>query len=865
MSDDRRRALQRRVELMRQQESLRGQASQQRGPFGMAYHPMASVNEGIARGVDGMAGLANRPVNWAMRQLGGDDAPQLSETPTRDVFERGVEVPVHGLPNDPTRTATFGGNIATLGGEEPESAAGRFGVGAGEAAAYMIPFAGGARALSGGGGLLGGAASRLNAPLVSAPATTMAAELGAGGGARVAEDAISDRFGEEYGPAGAVAGGLLGGMAPVAATQGAVARGGRAALNWGARQVAPFTERGARQIAGDRLRGVSADPDQALANLEEPSLGNLSPAQRTGEPGVMALERTVADTDPRFARAREAQQDASSDALRASAREIGDNPAVARQYFEAQLEQARDAAARRLSMIEPERRAGANAAIVREELDSAFTAAKQTENQIWSEVPQVAVVPTQRARQTFEEIVQTTPRAKADEIPQLARSLLGEDGLGAAEPVSEVYGLYSRLGQMVREEAAKPAPNRSIISNLTRMRGAILEDLGAVGDEQTAVGSAINRARNYSRELADTFEAGTVGRLLGATRQGGDRVDPNLTLEAALGSGGSRGAVGARDITDAAAFGGDGSRLEATQGAVEDFMRGRFVDRAARDGQINPDRARDFMQRERETLDRFPSLAEQFSGAEQAARSAADLQSSPGGAFIGTRPGEEVARTVFGRNVTDPQEAARSLYRQATADETGQAVRGLKGGAVDYVMSAATTGARGDPQVSGRAMRNTINENRGALSEILSDDEIRRLDRVGHEFAKLEQARSGGLLAGDLVDHQPNRIIEYLARVVAARSGAQMGAGTSGASLQAAGMASNRVRDMMQRLQGGRAEALLRDAVQDEDLMRSLFSEMSSRRKSDRAFSAVEQWLTSSAQGIGATEASEGARGLLAD
>lgn len=815
------------------------------GFMGMDYNPMATVNEGIAGAVDSMAGTANRGVNWALRQVGGDGAPQMSTSPMRDVFDRtGIE---------------------TLDGREPETLAGRFGVGVGEAAGFMVPFAGAARALAPAGGLLGATASGLNAPLVSHPRTMMASELAAGGGFRAAEAAAEDQFGEEYGPLGGIAGGLLGGLSPVAATQGPLARAGRAAINWGSRQIAPFTERGARQIAGDRLRGLSADPDQALTNLEQPSIGNLSPAQRTGEPGVMALERTVADTDPRFARALEGQQDASAQALRQFAREVGGEPARARQFFEGQIEAARENAARRLQMIEPERRSSANAAIVREELDGAFSAAKQVENEIWSDVPPMAVVPTQRTRNMFEEIVQNTPRAKADEIPQLARNLLGDDGFAPSEPVSEVYGLYSRLGQMVREEAAKPAPNRSIIANLTRLRGALLEDLGAAGDTQTAVGSAINQARNYSREVADTFESGTVGRLLGATRQGGDRVDPSLTLEAALGSGGTRGSVGARDITDAAAFGGDGSRLQTTQGAVEDFIRGRFVDRTARSGEISPDRARDFMSRERETLDRFPSLAEQFSGAEQAARSVADLQASPGGAFIRTQQGNEIAQNVFGRNVTDPQEAARALFRQASADETGQAVAGLKGGAVDFVMGAATTASRGDPQISGRAIRNTIDENRAALNEILSDTEIDRLSRIGREFTKLERARGSGLLAGDIVDDQPNRIVEYLARVVAARSGAQMGAGTSGASLQAAGMASNRVREMMRRLQGGRAEALLREAVQDERLMRSLFEEMTSRQNSERAFSVIEQWLESTARGVAATQATDAPQGLLAD
>ena len=167
-------------------------------------------------------------------------------------------------------------------------------------------------------------------------------------------------------------------------------------------------------------------------------------------------------------------------------------------------------------------------------------------------------------------------------------------------------------------------------------------------------------------------------------------------------------------------------------------------------------------------------------------------------------------------------------------------------------MGAATTGPRGDPSISGRAIRNTIRDNRGTLSEILSDDEIMRLDRIAHEFALIDDAQSAGRLS-EIIDQKPNAVVSYLARVVAARQGAQAGAGTSGASLQAAGMASNRMRDLMQRLTGDRAEALLRDAVQDPQLMRSLFDEISTPAQQDRVAGRLSEWL----QGYTATQATD--------
>jgi len=824
---------------------LRLEQQSQEPQRGMSYSPFASVNEGIARAVDGPAGGINRLINRGLSAVGGENAYQLDEQPLRSIFN-----------------AT---GVQSLDGRDPESLAGQFGVGVGEAAAYALPLAGGIRALSGAGGLLGRVAGSANAPLVSAPATTIAAELAGGGGARVGEQMASERFGEEYGPLGAVGGGLLGGAAPIASSEFGLPRAGRAVGNFAARQFAPFTDRGARQIAGERLRDLSADPDAAIAALSQDTIGGLSPAQRTGEPGVMALENTIAGRDPVFARTLEGQREGSTEALRASVRELGDNPAAARDYFNHEIEQARAAASQRLAAVQPERGPGANAAIVREELEGALGAATAREGQLWSEVPQMAVVPTQRARDAAQSIISETPRAQQGDIPQVVRSLFDEGGLGDSEPVREVYGLYSRLGQIAREEAGKTAPNNNVLRITSQIRAAILEDLGAAGDSTTTVGQAINAARNYSRELNEAFSQGSVGRILGSTRTGGDRVAPELTLEAALSSGGTRGGVGAQEIRRAGDFTADGRTATTVQSATEDFLQGRFVNQVAPRGEVSPERAGDYLRNNEEMLQGFPSLAERFRGVQDTAQTAREVAASPGATFAQTQPGREIAQTVFGPGVSDPQAAARALYQQAARDPVGRAVDGLKGGAVDFVMSASTTGARGNPTISGRAMQNTIKENRPVLSEFLNDGEISRLERVAHEFSLLERSGRSGLLA-DVVDAKPNRMIAYLVRVVAARSGAQMGQGTSGASLQAAGMASQRAQEAMQALTGGRAEALLRDAVKDPDLMRALFETVDGRG-ADRAISRVEQWIASSAAGIGATQATEQTqpRGLLVE
>ena len=85
--------------------------------------------------------------------------------------------------------------------------------------------------------------------------------------------------------------------------------------------VAPFTESGARVIAEDAVRRMAADPDRAADRLlQEQNVGNLTPAQQTGEPGLMALERGYAERNPRLRESLEAQTAASRATLGDEAR-----------------------------------------------------------------------------------------------------------------------------------------------------------------------------------------------------------------------------------------------------------------------------------------------------------------------------------------------------------------------------------------------------------------------------------------------------------------------------------------------------------------------------------------------------------------
>jgi hypothetical protein len=181
-------------------------------------------------------------------------------------------------------------------------------VGAGEAASYLVPAAGALRAAMGGTGMAAGAGQMMAGQFINAPKTAIAGEMAAGAGAEMLQDVARERFPENELAQGlaAVGGGLAGAGAVGAASQGAQALSKLSPIMAVIRGVKsatmPFTREGGRIIAEDAVQGMTADRDRAVDRLlGEENIGDLTPAQQTGETGLMALERGFAQRDPALA------------------------------------------------------------------------------------------------------------------------------------------------------------------------------------------------------------------------------------------------------------------------------------------------------------------------------------------------------------------------------------------------------------------------------------------------------------------------------------------------------------------------------------------------------------------------------------
>ena len=93
----------------------------------------------------------------------------------------------------------------------------------------------------------------------------------------------------------------------------------------------------------------------------------------------------------------------------------------------------------------------------------------------------------------------------------------------------------------------------------------------------------------------------------------------------------------------------------------------------------------------------------------------------------------------------------------------------------------------------------------------------------------------------------PSQILDSVARIAGAKSGAFIGGGSAGSSLQSASMMSSRFRDWTRSLTADRAEKLLSRAVTDPELFATLMRESRTVRQQDETTRRLQAWLAGSA------------------
>lgn len=779
-------------------------------------HPiMSQVNRGIADTVGGLVDIINP---WDQQM--GSAATGLS-----NVMESGgIEV----AQGDPTN---FVEGIAR---------------GTGDAAGTILPVAKVAQALSHAPGLVGRVSGQIAAPMATTGGTF--AEVGAGaasGGAmQVAEEMGAPEWAQQVvgmaAPLSIPAAGATARAAGRASPVGRLVRGVKANL-------APYSEGGAYEVARQRLQSLAGGPERAeeLAGRIDPAQDGVTPAQQTQDPNMLAVERRAMSEDPNIRSRIEAEQAATQDRLSEEFRRMGGDPAAATTWIErrrrdflgalkSRVDAAMTRADERLNEAGPQQSETGNSRALFEEVTLALNEAVGVEARLWDAVPRGAMVGTAEARSAAARLIEATPRAQSGDVPDVVRRLLGEGGFSGRESVNEMYGLYSELRRVARSSMAGNDQNKNRARIANEIADAILKDLGATTPD-SEIGRAINEARTYSAGLHATFDRGAPGRILQRTLDGDQQINPGVAMSRTVGRGGAAGAVSVDELT---AAGGPGVREP-----IEDFLREQLLASArAGDGTFTNRTAQTFMRRNQELLGRFPELKAEIEGAvgdrlmaDRMASRMTDLMSRVQSTTRSTTarftdaPPERAIQSIF--QGSNPTREIRVLAATARKDPSGQALEGLKGALSDYILNNVTSLRGGQSEINPDQLMAMLTPGTGrmgdALTSVFGKDEIGRMRHI----ARLVSQSSGNGVSAPSLDSlsgaRPNRIIEYMARIVAARTGADMGGG-GGGSLQTAQMASSRMRDLLGRLASDKASQLLADAVEDPDLFRALLTDMRS-------------------------------------
>lgn len=804
---------------------------------------MGQVNEGIASTLGGAVDAINPFNDPVWGEIAGG---RFQTGSAAEGLRQGME--------------TIGADVSR---GAPRNVGEGFARGVGNAAGAILPVSAVARLVSAAGGVTGKIASEAYTALTSKGGA--AAEVLAGGISGAAEKSAEEAGAPEWVQQTAAiaaplsipaAGAALRGAGRVAESMpltGMAIRAGREV----ARGIAPMTEYGARQVAASRLRGLVGGEERAgeLAkgiSAEDP-LGR-TPAQQTGDPNLLGLERAAGQENPLVRERLDARATASRSAAASEIDGMGGQVADAKSYFNMRLKTFKDAMQTRVDGLVkaandsvegrgPRNSETANSASVVTRIRAALDEELLKERDLWAAVPNDARVSTAKTAAKVNALVEDTAWAQRRDIPEDLRAAFGENGaIGQATTVKELHGLYSEMRRISRTAMAGTNQNKNLARIANEVATAILDDLGAISGESPA-GRAINTARAFSAGLHQTFDQGAVGRILQRTIDGDEAIAPEAALARTVGRGGAQATVDAAGIEKA---------TPKAQGEITDYLRGRFLDSIfGPDGKFTPRNAEVFFRQNRELLTRYPRVMNEFRSALTnrnaadafAARADARMKlvdaNSPVAGFTGGQD-QKAILSIIGAD--SPELAARSVIATARKDPSGKALAGVKGAFSDYLIGNAGSEAA----LSGDKLTGLLRDKkmRVALRQVFDAGEFVRLERIAADLAKIDAKASD---VGAFMDSPANKLVEYVVRIVAAQKGGQLGGGTMGGSLQAANIVQERARALLRGLTNDKARQLLMDAIEDPVLFKALMTENPAIKLTPEQRSKLAPYLTGAA------------------
>jgi hypothetical protein len=635
----------------------------------------------------------------------------------------------------------------------------------------------------------------------------------------------------------------------------------------------------AAKILAEIMEETGEDPAVLAKLLRESGIPGteLTAAQKTASPGLMALEAHLSKESARFGGDAAKMADESLDTMKnmiIALRGTGDPAAFAeaakikQTYFRAlingRVQAAQNAAIDAASKISKDS-PGARATLSRQAgdaVESALADARKVEGELWGQVPTDISANVSGVLKRYDEIRgRLLPEEKLPEIVEgfIARMREG----GGASTTGEILKFRSRALALAREAAGRG--ERGDASIYGQLAEAALDDMDAVFK---GVDSGVLRtfgitqeayadARAFSRELHDTFTRTFAGNATAKSASGADRIPPEITMRRALGSGKEGGDLRLLELENATKFmtsrGLGGPEAVANVGIMLDAQE-RVVRLAAAEavdpntGLVNPGRLSKFIRDNDALLTRLNvksdlenavkgetdrrALEALYKGADRAIERRAAFAKVTGR----ESPSDVVRAAVAGANPSSDLRALAKLAKTGGSD----AVEGLGAAVWDNAIRRATseTGELSLPRLRS-ALFDPVKPGSPSVAEIMQRegvfqaDDITRAGKLFEESAKITKAVEDGGQALEALEQSPSALFDVLLRIRGAQAGTALagGVGGAGTSLIAAQQGSKYFRRVFEKLPSGRINDVLIQAAKDPAFMAMLLKKAKTQQE----------------------------------
>lgn len=702
---------------------------------------------------------------------------------------------------------------------------------------------------------------------MQARVSTTAAETGAGFAAGATGEFLAEKFPRT--PGARFVGEMIGGTAAPMLIPGRAAVRGSA---WLRDKIHPFTPTGGRargEARIDRLFHEYSSED-SIRGLNQPSTIDpatgqyvLTPMARTGGHGPTSLEKDVArelqelgHLDERMARGSQVLQDAfRAEGGRGDARDARE---FMIELFGTRLQIAAHRVERQLAKMGDDVSIENANEVFNTEWNGVLKVVRDQENELFGALPQDAIAPTKPATGKFQEIKKSMTDVGEKHIPTDARKFLSPTiktatgvikrnprYLGDSASVAQLRRLYSNLREEARR-ARKEFPTRA--KNADDLADSINDSLAqtyGLPEMREVVDVAVGFSRDVN-QIIRRFELGRVGGRSVENRAVRSTEFADSTI--GLGKQAGRGVFDDMlKVIRRAQLSGATVDQTATVDAASQYMRSRFIQDAKEGNVINQRRARDFLTKHRQILEVLPKVEKEIQtvirlGREADATVLSSKEIPPLTALRDTQ-GRYVSPRVakaamilqkdpskfFQETLTQrPLEVKRNLdavIKTLDLDETGDALRGMRAGWVDFLLSGAKEGTRdvtGKPFMSGEAIADVLRTRQGTeiMRKLFPDAKQRnRIRTVVRDLRKLEiQRHARGSQEGVLGD-VPNKFLATAFRF--------MGAGLirrthPGAAIQQTGAGANAFAELLRHRVQDPGRRFVVDAVANEGLWRDV-------------------------------------------